>query len=65
MNDRAGFLHVWDSPNRPPVVSEAGLGGVQRLALYTAGGGSFIWWDLSEDLREGAGRLIMVSYCAG
>ena len=65
MNDRAGFLNVWDSPNRPLVVSEAGLGGVQRLALYTAGGGSFSWWDLSEDLREGAGRLIMVSYRAG
>eukprot|EP01051_Picozoa_sp_SAG22_P030639 SAG22_NODE_11990_length_460_cov_2.786704_1_plen_62_part_00 len=49
---------------------EAGLGGVQRLALYTTpgpvtGGGSFIWWDLSEDLREGAGRLIMVSYRPG
>eukprot|EP01051_Picozoa_sp_SAG22_P023984 SAG22_NODE_6438_length_855_cov_1.579365_1_plen_42_part_10 len=41
MSDRAGFSHGWDGPNRPPVVSEAGLGGVQRLALYTAGGGSF------------------------
>ena len=51
--------------NRPPVVPEAGLGGVQRLALYTVGGGSFSRWDLSEDLREGAGRLIMVSYRSG